>query len=104
MKGITITAEDARLTPFDTDMSQHLTNNEMIEWYLNEVLERGNKAEFKRALGYIAKAKGMTTVSKEINVNRESLYKFLNGERSVGIDTVFKLLRSFGFTLKVASV
>ncbi|MDR3346125.1 MAG: putative addiction module antidote protein [Campylobacteraceae bacterium] len=99
MSDYKITKDDAKLSKFDTDMSQHLTDNKMIEWYLNEVLERGDEAEFKRALGYIAKAKGMTAVAKDINVSRESLYKSLNGQRSVGIDTVFKLLKNLGITL-----
>jgi len=94
-----ITPEDAELTPFDTGISQDLVDDETIEWYLNQVLEDGNEAEFKRALGYIAKAKGMTAVAKDINVSRESLYKSLNGQRSVGIDTVFKLLKNLGITL-----
>jgi probable addiction module antidote protein len=99
MKETTITAEDAKLTPFDTDISQDLTNNEMIEWYLNEVLERGDEAEFKRALGYIAKAKGMSAIAKDIGVNRESLYKSFDGQRNVGIDTVFRLLKNLGISL-----
>ncbi|MDR2099761.1 MAG: putative addiction module antidote protein [Campylobacteraceae bacterium] len=78
MEKITITADDAKLTPFDTDISKYLTDDEMIEFYLNQVLEDGNEAEFKRALGYIAKAKGMSAISKDVGVNRESLYKTLD--------------------------
>jgi len=99
MNEITVTAEDAKLSPFDTDISKDLVDDETIEFYLNLVLEDGDEAEFKRALGYIAKAKGMTAVAKDINVNRESLYKSLNGETNVGIDTIFKLLKSLGISL-----
>ncbi|MDR3346345.1 MAG: putative addiction module antidote protein [Campylobacteraceae bacterium] len=94
-----ITPEDAELTPYKVDIVKYLTDDESIEFYLNLVLEDGDEAEFKRALGYIAKAKGMTAVAKDINVSRESLYKSLNGQRSVGIDTVFKLLKNLGITL-----
>jgi probable addiction module antidote protein len=99
-----ITPNDAILTPYKANIVKYLTDDEMIEFYLNQVLEDGDEAEFKRALGYIAKAKGMTTVAQEIGVNRESLYKSLNGQRNVRIDTVFKLLKNLGITLSAKVV
>lgn len=42
------------------DMVQLLDSNETIIEYLSQVLENGNKDELLRAVGYIAKAKGMT--------------------------------------------
>ncbi|MDR2066226.1 MAG: putative addiction module antidote protein [Endomicrobium sp.] len=74
----------------------------MIEFYLNQVLEDGDEAEFKHTLGYIAKAKGMSAITKDIGVNREGLYRTLDGATKAQFDTISKLIKSFGFTLKVS--
>lgn len=42
------------------DMAQLLDSDEAIIEYLSQVLKDGNTNEFLRAVGYIAKAKGMT--------------------------------------------
>ncbi|MDR2399292.1 MAG: putative addiction module antidote protein [Endomicrobium sp.] len=103
MEKITITKDDAKLSPFDTDISKHLTDDEMIKFYLNQVLEDGDEAEFKRALGYIAKAKGMTTIAKETGISRDGLYKTLldGATKDTYFSTIKKLLDNFGFRLKV---
>ncbi len=46
--------------------------------YLLQVLEDGDNNELIRALGHIAKAKGMGIVAKESGLGRESLYKALS--------------------------
>ncbi|MDR3346776.1 MAG: putative addiction module antidote protein [Campylobacteraceae bacterium] len=93
---------DANLSPFDTDVSKELTDDETIEGYLNYILEQGDEADLKRALGHIAKAKGMTTVAKEVGTTREGLYKSFDGQTKVQLDTFMKLIKSFGLTIRFA--
>jgi probable addiction module antidote protein len=102
MNDYKITKEDAKLTPFKADVVKYLTDDDMIEFYLNYILEEGDEVDLKMALGHIAKAKGMTAVAQEIGVNRENLYKSLNGQTKTQFDTIYKLLKSFGLTLRVA--
>jgi probable addiction module antidote protein len=97
-----ITADDAKLSQFDTDVSKELTDDETIERYLNYIVENGDETDLKMALGDIAKAKGMTTVAKDIGATRESLYRSLNGQTKAQFDTIYKLIRSFGLTIKFA--
>ena len=103
MEKITITKDDAKLSKFDTDISKHLTDDEMIKFYLNQVFEDGDERELKRALGYIAKAKGITATAKETGISRDSFYKtLLDGTtKDTYFSTIKKLLDSFGFRLKV---
>jgi probable addiction module antidote protein len=49
------------LLPFDIVSS--LDNDEAIKEYLYQVLNDGDSKELMRALGYIAKAKGMTLIT-----------------------------------------
>lgn len=45
-------------------------------------------------LGDIAKAKGMTSISKETGLSRESLYKALSGKGNPRLSTIMKVTRA----------
>jgi probable addiction module antidote protein len=47
------------------DITSHLDSEEAMAEYLSQVLEGGNNDELVRALGHIAKAKGMATVAND---------------------------------------
>jgi DNA-binding phage protein len=49
----------------------------------------------------IARAKGMSQVARDTGLSRESLYKALSGERIPTFDTVLKVIRALGLTLRV---
>lgn len=61
--------------------------------------EDGDNAEFIRAIGYIAKAKGMSAIAKDTGLGRESLYKAFNGDANPRFDTVMKVIKSLGIKL-----
>ena len=60
------------------DIADYLDSNEMISEYLNTVLEEGNDVEIIAAIGYVAKAIGMTKIAEETGLSRPSLYKALS--------------------------
>ena len=49
-----------------------------------------------KALGDIARARGMTQVAREVGLSRENLYKALSGERSPGFDTILQVIGALG--------
>ena len=57
-----------------------------------------------KALGDIARAKGMTQVARDSGLSRESLYKALSGDRSPGFDTVLKVIQALGLKLHAKAV
>ena len=63
----------------------------------------GDAAYIAKALGDIARAKGMTQVAQDAGLSRESLYKALSGERSPGFDTILKVVKALGLKLHAAS-
>jgi probable addiction module antidote protein len=69
--------------------------------YLEASLEEahGNAAFIARALGDIARAKGMTQVAFDAGLSRESLYKALSGDRTSGFDTILKVVTALGLEL-----
>ncbi len=84
----------------DFDISQYLDNKEVIAEYLTQVLEDGDIDELMVAIGNIAKAKGLTQISKDSGLGRESLYKTFNKGSKPRFDTVVRVLNSFGIHLK----
>lgn len=86
------------------DLSEHLTTQEAISEYLTQVLEDGDTEEIIRALGYIAKAKGITAISNETGLGRESLYKSIKPGSKPRFDTVLKIIKALGVKLHAEPV
>jgi probable addiction module antidote protein len=64
----------------------------------------GDAAFIAKALGDIARAKGMTQIARETGLSRESLYKALSGDRSPNFDTVLKVASSLGIQLSASPI
>jgi len=84
------------------DVSEHLRTSEEMAAYLEACIEEanGDAAFIAKALGDIARAKGMSQVARDSGRSRESLYKALSGERSPGFDTVLKVIGALGIGLR----
>ena len=85
------------------DSAEFLTNDETIIEYLQAALEENDPAFFMKAVGNVARAKGVSSIAEEAQLGRESLYKVLSGERDPRIGTVMKVLDALGVRLTVAS-
>src|ERR1035438_4158067 len=83
------------------NVPEHLRTPEEMAAYLEACLEEagGGAAFIAKALGDIARAKGMTQVARDAGLSRESLYKALSGERSPGFDTILKVIEALGLSL-----
>jgi probable addiction module antidote protein len=83
------------------DVAEHLRTPEEMAAYLEACLEEanGDAAFIAKALGAIARAKGMAQVARDAGLSRESLYKALSGERSPGFDTILKVMAALGLKL-----
>jgi probable addiction module antidote protein len=83
------------------DVSEHLRTPQEMAAYLEVCIEEanGDAAFIAKALGDIARAKGMSQVARDAGLSRESLYKALSGERSPGFDTILKVIDALGLKL-----
>lgn len=83
------------------DVAEHLRTPEEMAAYLEACLEQanGDAAFVAKALGDIARAKGMTQVARDAGLSRESLYKALSGERTPNFDTILKVVAALGLKL-----
>ena len=83
------------------DVAEHLRTPEEMAAYLEACMEEadGDAAFIAKALGDIARARGMSQVAKASGLSRESLYKALSGERSPEFETILKVTRALGIQL-----
>ena len=83
------------------DVAEQLRTPEEMVAYLDAWLEEApdDAAGIARALGDIARARGMTQVAKDAGLSRESLYKALSKSGNPSFATVLKVARALGVRL-----
>jgi probable addiction module antidote protein len=86
------------------DLSEFLDSDDAICEYLTQVLDDGDMEEAKRALGYVAKAKGMAAIAEQTGLGRASLYKTLKPETKPRFDTMLRILHAAGLRLRVEPI
>jgi probable addiction module antidote protein len=80
--------------------AQLRTSKEMaayLDAWLNDAPD--DASGIARALGDLARAKGMAAVAREAGLSRESLYKALSGNGNPSFDTVLKVAKALGLRL-----
>ena len=83
------------------DPSVFLDNDETIAEYLTAALEENDPDLLLAVLSDVAKARGMTHLSKESGLGRESLYKALAPGAKPRFETIMKVMRALGVKLTV---
>jgi probable addiction module antidote protein len=83
------------------DVAEHLRTPEEMAAYLDAWLEEApdDISGIARALGDIARAKGMSLVAKEAGLSRESLYRALSVDGNPSFATVLKVAKALGVRL-----
>lgn len=83
------------------DVAEHLRTPQEMAAYLDAWLDEApdDVSGIARALGDIARAKGMSQVAKEAGLSRESLYRALSEDGSPSFATVLKVARALGVRL-----
>ena len=85
------------------DVAEHLRTPEEMAAYLEACLDEadGDAAFIAKALGDIARARGMTQVARDTGLSRESLYKALSGDGHPQFETINLVLKALGLRLRV---
>ena len=71
--------------------------------YLNEALKEGSQEIFMLALRDVAKAKGISHIAKQANLNRETMYRMLSAKGNPNLSSLNKLLNTLGLTLTIGT-
>jgi probable addiction module antidote protein len=93
---------ETKTAPYD--VAEFLETPEEMAAYLEACIQEsdGDAGFIAKALGDIARAKGMTQIARETGLSRESLYKALSGDRSPSFDTILKVVSALGLQLSAS--
>lgn len=88
------------------DVAEQLRTPEEMAAYLDAWFEEApdDAAGIARALGDIARARGMTQVARDAGLSRESLYKALSETGNPSFATILKVARALGVRLHALTV
>ncbi len=97
----TVTKKPMKTRTMPYDVAQQLRTAKEMAAYLDAWLDEApdDAAGIARALGDIARAKGMTQVAKDAGLSRESLYRALSADGNPSFVTVLKVARALGVKL-----
>ena len=86
------------------DTAEGLKTEEDIGDYLQACMEEAgdDPAFIAKALGTIARARGMSQVARDTGLSRESLYRALSGEGNPEFGTLLKVAKALGLKLHLS--
>jgi probable addiction module antidote protein len=83
------------------DPAKYLETEDDILFYLDAAMDGGDARHIARALGDVARSKGMTEISKRTGVGRQALYTALSENGNPTLETLTAVLASLGLRLSV---
>ncbi len=83
------------------DIANYLKDEASIQEYFRQVLADGDSDEIVRALGHIARVRGMAKLAADMGLGRESLYKTFAEGSHPRFDTILRVSRALGVPLTV---
>ncbi|WP_342752724.1 MULTISPECIES: addiction module antidote protein [unclassified Bartonella] len=88
-----------KITPFDA--SEFFKTTEDFKELLQDALETKNSSYVSYVLGIIARKQGMTAISHETGLNRESLYRSLSKKGDPRLSTFFSVLDALNLQISL---
>lgn len=87
------------LRPFDP--ANYLDTEEDILYYLEAAMEGGDPKHIARALGNVARSKGMSEIARKAGLGRQALYSALSENGNPTLETLVAVLGALGLELTV---
>ncbi|WP_210186473.1 addiction module antidote protein [Phyllobacterium sp. CL33Tsu] len=84
---------------YDYNPADALKSDEAIELFLADAFETGDSAYIAKAIGVVARSKGMATIARETGLSREQLYRSLSESGNPTLATTIAVLKAVGFQL-----
>ena len=90
--------------PFDA--AEFIDTPEAVEEYLiasfEDAAEEGDPRIITKALGNVARAKGMSRMAEDADLSRTALYRALSEKGRPELATIFKVMQALGMRLTIA--
>ena len=86
-----------RITSYDPTVS--LVNDEEIAFFMADALETGDASYIAKALGLVARAKGMAQIAGQTGLSREQLYRSFSENGNPTLKTTLAVMKELGIEL-----
>ncbi len=86
-----------KLTSYDPAAA--LVDDKEIAFFMADALETGNAAFIAKALGIVARAKGMTQIASETGLSREQLYRSFSENGNPTLKTILAVMKALNIEL-----
>lgn len=83
-----------QLTTYDPAAA--LVDQEEIAFFMADAFETGDAAYIAKALGVVARAKGMTEISQKTGLSREQLYRSFSERGNPTLKTTLAVMQALG--------
>jgi probable addiction module antidote protein len=85
-----------KVKTYKWDAAEHLDSEKSIALFMNEAFKTEDPSYIAHAIGVVARAKGMTQISKETGLSREQLYRSFSKDGNPSLKSTFAVLRALG--------
>ena len=83
--------------PFDA--AEFIQDAQSQAEFITDAFDSGEAGYIAHALGIVARARGMTQVSRDAGITREALYRALSQEGDPRLSTLLGVLKALGLSL-----
>ena len=84
---------------YDYDPAVALESPEAIEVFMSDAFETGNSAYIAKALGVVARAKGMSQIARDTGLSREQLYRSFSEEGNPTLKSTLVVMQALGLDM-----
>jgi len=90
-----------KVTVKDWNLADEIETKEDVIGILEAAFEENDIEFLFKVIGDIARSKGMSQIARELNLNRENLYRSFSQDGNPSFNTVVKVLDNLGYQLNV---
>jgi probable addiction module antidote protein len=84
----------------DFDAAEHLTEPDDQAELLADALATGDAHIVAKAIGIVARARGMSNIAKATGIKRQALYRALSEDGNPTLETLLKVLPTLGLRMR----
>ncbi len=89
----------SNLTTYDPALA--LVDDDEIAFFMADAIETGDSAYIAKALGIVARAKGMSLIAAETGLSREQLYRSFSEDGNPTLKSTLAVMKALGVELTV---
>ncbi|MGB9089591.1 MAG: addiction module antidote protein [Pseudomonas farsensis] len=86
-------------TFFDFDAAEYLNTPEAIAQFMTDALETGDAAYVAKAVGVVARARGMSELARETGLSREQLYRSFSEHGNPTLKSFLAVMKALGIEM-----